>query len=944
MKTSFIYINKVREVRRLWLTTMLAGLVTFQLIPCMASAQTKDSIRTYTEEHPLVYEDAWDLWPYVFLNEEGEPAGYNVDLLKMMLHELKIPYVIKLKPTHVALNDLKAGHADLMCGMDAHFHNDYGKYGKTVIQIFTHSVVHQKDVPAKIKTVNDLAHHRVLVHTGSFSHHLMIQNGWEHNAIPYEDMKDAVQRAHLDPESQIVWNTISLKWLVQTLQLNNLELSPVQMPHGEYKFMSNDPQLLHRLDSVYTILNSARRLQAIQNKWFYPEYKESGIPSWIWQLMIGMLVLFLLALVFFEVYRRQEKKMTREIRRSNNRLALILKTSGVRPWVLHVDSKIVTEYTGSDTEHTEVVGLREFLSILREEDINHVVTALNKIATRQAERLTVDVQTVDEESNYLHNLTIGVAVLRADKDGRPTDIIGTTSDVTDEYLRQLHVKDAMLRYQSIFNSAMIDTVTYDDEGYLVDMNEKASRALPGGKQQALETHINLLDVLGSELTSLDEMQPMHMTRVYTADADQRVFNPELHKDRMYYELQLVPVRNADGKLMTVFGTGRDVTELVHSYQQLQRNARQLEQMNIETSNYIRNIDYVLQNGGVRMVSYSPVNHTLTVFTSTGQQKRIVLTQTRALGLMEANSDSRRVARKLFNSMDNQHQTALTGSVETLLRIHGRKLALYFSFVPTIDTDGNVTEYFGMCRDISEIKAAEQLLAEETAKAQEVETVKSAFLRNMSYEIRTPLNSVVGFAELFAMEHAEEDESFFIKEIKENAAHLLKLINDILFLSRLDAHMIEIKAQPIDFAAFIEPRCQVAWYNHRQEGVDFVVDNPYQRLVIDLDEQNLGLVIDQIVANAAEHTTSGQVRIYYDYTGTELALAFQDTGSGIPPERMKDIFQRFGSSSGKGTGLGLPICYELTAQMGGKIRIKSEVGQGTIVWVTIPCHCSEIVRK
>ena len=76
MKTSFIYINKVREVRRLWLTTMLAGLVTFQLIPCMASAQTKDSIRTYTEEHPLVYEDAWDLWPYVFLNEEGEPAGY----------------------------------------------------------------------------------------------------------------------------------------------------------------------------------------------------------------------------------------------------------------------------------------------------------------------------------------------------------------------------------------------------------------------------------------------------------------------------------------------------------------------------------------------------------------------------------------------------------------------------------------------------------------------------------------------------------------------------------------------------------------------------------------------------------------------------------------------------------------------------------------------------
>ena len=944
MKASSIYINKVREVRSFWLAVVLAVIVACQLLPCWASAQPADTVRVYTEEHPLVYEDAWDLWPYVFLNEEGEPVGYNVDLLRLMFHKLNIPYVIRLKPTQTALNDLKSGHSDLMCGMDAHFHNDYAKYGKSVIQIFTHSVVCQKGESDVVKTVSDLAHHRVIVHTGSFSHHLMIQNGWEHNAIPYEDMKDAVQRAHIDPNSQIVWNTMSLKWLVQTLQMTNLELAPVQMPHGEYKFMSNDPQLLQRLDSVYAELNSAGQLQAIQNKWFYPEYKESGIPSWIWQLMAAMLVLFLLALAFFEVYRRQEKKMTHEIRRSNNRLALILKTSGVRPWVLDIDSKTVRHYVGGNIDKAEVVDLREFMSNLRQEDITHVVSALNKIATCQSEQLTLDVQTIDEQGNDLHNLTIVMAVLRTDKNGRPTEIIGTTSDVTDEYLRQLHAKDSMLRYQSIFNSAMIDMVTFDNQGYLVDMNEKASQAFPGGKQRALEEHFNLLDLVGDDIVSLEALQPMHMTHVYKFDSDRPVFNNELHSDRMYYELQLVPVRNADGQLTTVFGTGRDVTEVVHSYQQLQQNTRQLEQMNIKTSNYIRNIDYVLQNGGVRMVSYSPVNHTLTIFTSTGQQAHIVLTQTRALGLTEPNTESRRVARRLFNNMDNQHQTTLTGSVQTVLRIHGQMLSLYFSFVPTVDAEGNVVEYFGMCRDISEIKAAEQLLAEETAKAQEVETVKTAFLRNMSYEIRTPLNSVVGFAELFAMEHSEEDEPFFINEIKENAAHLLKLINDILFLSRLDAHMIEIKMQPIDFATFIEPRCQVAWYNHRPEGVDFVVDNPYQRLVLDLDEQNLGLVIDQIVANAAEHTTTGQVRIYYDYTGSELAIAFQDTGSGIPQERMGTLFQRFGSTNGKGTGLGLSICHELTAQMGGKIRIKSEEGQGTIVWVTIPCRCSEIVRK
>ena len=114
--------------------------ILFAILPLSVLGEEKDdNIRTFTEAHPLVYEDAWDLWPYAFLNENGEAVGFNIDLLKMLCNELDIPFIVKLKPTQDALNDLKSGHADLMCGMDAHFHNEYGDYGKTVIQIFTHS-------------------------------------------------------------------------------------------------------------------------------------------------------------------------------------------------------------------------------------------------------------------------------------------------------------------------------------------------------------------------------------------------------------------------------------------------------------------------------------------------------------------------------------------------------------------------------------------------------------------------------------------------------------------------------------------------------------------------------------------------------------------------------------------------------------------------------------
>ena len=107
--------------------------------PTTATAAETDSTRVFSEANPLVYEDAWDLWPYSFLNEYGEPVGYNIDLLKLIFEELNIPFVIKLKATGDALNDLKAGHSDVMLGMDAAFHNDYANYGKSVIQIFTHS-------------------------------------------------------------------------------------------------------------------------------------------------------------------------------------------------------------------------------------------------------------------------------------------------------------------------------------------------------------------------------------------------------------------------------------------------------------------------------------------------------------------------------------------------------------------------------------------------------------------------------------------------------------------------------------------------------------------------------------------------------------------------------------------------------------------------------------
>ena len=554
----------------------------------------------------------------------------------------------------------------------------------------------------------------------------------------------------------------------------------------------------------------------------------------------------------------------------------------------------------------------------------------------------MEMKTIMGDKNKEYTFSVDLSVMRRNKNGMPAVIIGATTNITNVKLRRQKQKDAMLRYRHIFNSAMVDTVSYDENGYIDDMNEKASKAIPGGVQRVVERHISIQDVLGDTGITIDNLQQTYLTQIFRSPDDPRVLNRFLKRDLLYYELQLVPVRDDDGRLLAIYGTGRDVTELAKSYQRLKENIAELQKATDELQDYVRNIDYVMQNGGVRMASYSPDTHMLTIYSEI-DRIQLQLTQTRLLAL--AADDSKRTAQRLLKSMDNRTRQPLKASVKSLLRMKDKKsLSLYFSFVPLMDDKGRITEYIGMCRDISDIKATEEQLALETVKAQEVETVKNAFLRNMSYEIRTPLNSVVGFAELFEKDHTPADEQLFIQEIKDNSEQLLKLINNILFLSRLDAQMIEFKKKPVDFAAVFKSRCEAAWAQYQRPGVTYSVDTPYERLVLDIDMQNLGVIIDQIILNAAQHTTSGTVRARFDYNGEDLTVAVQDTGVGIPDDQLDKVFGRFVSTDGSAGGLGLAICQELVKQMGGRIRLNSDIGKGTIVWVIIPCTCRELLRK
>ena len=910
------------------------------MIPCLTIGQNTAS-RQYTKEAPLVYEDAWDLWPYVFLNEHGEPEGFNIDMLKLVFKELDIPYVIKLKPTTEALEDLRAGRSDLMLRLAASFHDDYARYGEEAVQLFTHSVVTPKSKPVKIHALEDLGQHKVIVHTGSLSHRMMVDHGWTDNCIPIGDMKEAMQRVCSKDDGMIVWNTLSLKWLMKKFNTANLQITPIDMPHGEYKFMSNDTVLLHKLDSVYAQLCATDRMQPILNKWFYPDRVDSGIPNWLGYAAAVIGVLVFLLLYYTITLKLRERKMTKLIAKHNRRLALILRTTKVRVWLYDVQRKVFVWMGDNGEMDGREHPLSEFADKYTSETFMKLMQTIDKIVKGKHQSGVVGL-TSTEDGNSREYVS-ALSVFRRSRRGVPTMIVGMMDDQTERLLAQRKAKDGMLRYRSIFSTSMVDMTYYSPDGILTDINQKACQTFNCKREDILAEHVPFNYALEDDTLRPETFEGSYSTHLIKVKSNPNLADSINFTRDVYYEQQLIPVSDASNRLLGIFGSGRDVTEFVNSYHQLRRSIRQLTATASDITEYISNINYALHAGGVRLVNYSPSAHTLTVYREMNVVQ-LTLTQSRFMSLVA--EESKRVAMRLLNNMDARDDEPMDASLKSTLRVKGGlTLALQFHFLPIYNKVGDVESYFGLCRDISREQATAEELEREKTKAQEVENVKNIFLRNMSHEIRTPITTVVGFAELFAQEHDPAEEDGFITEIKNNANFLLKLVNDILFLSRLDANMIEFNKAPIDFVYTFEGHCQMGWAKVQKPGVEYRVENPYEHLVVEIDDGNVGKIVEQLVENAARKTVSGMVRTRYDFIGNHLLITVEDTSDGMDQETQSRLFERSTISVGEGgMGLGLPICKELAHQMGGYVYLNSAEGCGTTVWVVIPCTAMQVVKR
>ena len=232
----------------------------------------------------------------------------------------------------------------------------------------------------------------------------------------------------------------------------------------------------------------------------------------------------------------------------------------------------------------------------------------------------------------------------------------------------------------------------------------------------------------------------------------------------------------------------------------------------------------------------------------------------------------------------------------------------------------------------------------TKELLEAVRLRTQFLGNMSHELRTPLNSIIGFSELLMdglVGELSEKQGHYMKIIHSSGAHLLRLINDTLDFSKLEAGMLEVFNEPTDLGEVVEDILRAYNVVAERKGLDIHVEIPADMPPILTDRRKLTQIIDNLLSNSVKFTDQGRVELAARRKEGMLEVTVTDTGIGIEPQELPHIFDPFHQVDAsttrryEGTGLGLAIAHRIVELHGGTLGVVSEPDQGAIFDFDLP---------
>lgn len=280
--------------------------------------------------------------------------------------------------------------------------------------------------------------------------------------------------------------------------------------------------------------------------------------------------------------------------------------------------------------------------------------------------------------------------------------------------------------------------------------------------------------------------------------------------------------------------------------------------------------------------------------------------------------------------------------EPMLHADGSVHVYSSSRFPLLGSDGRAYAICTISSDITERKHSEDEIKAARLEAERANRAKSEFLSRMSHDLRTPLNAVLGFAQLLMAESMPESQMECVRQILRGGEHLLDLINEVLDIARIEAGQLSLSPEPVGVRDIVGHAVALVAPLARQRGIEVTVENsPLATSSVVADRQRLSQILLNLLSNAVKYNRErGHVTLSFEATpGGGLRINVADTGSGIPTQKLRLLFRPFerlgAESTGiEGTGLGLTLSRGLAEAMGGSIGVVSRIDVGSTFWVEL----------
>ena len=599
------------KMRYIWFMIVLL------LLPLSAKGQLSSK---YNQQRPIIIVCDWDKPPYEFLDDEGRPAGSNIDVLTRILNDMGCSFEFVMKEWSHATKTFERGDADLIL---ANVNRFKGKqfFATQILNYNRIRVAMTKDT-ADIISINTLTNEGVVLKAGDYTGmYFKDADSAMQSRIEYQSPKVALTGLLAGDNKYFVWGEEPLKWKIKKLNLEGVYLNGVSIPVSEVHIIGRDKELIDQIDDHYSRLKQSGELEEMLNKWFHPEKVHDTTPPYIIYTILALVVLAALLLLFSRLARAHVKRATRSSTQLNEMMDKALHMGNFQVMEYDIVHDRFTNSMGGSILPDKGLTLEEFTQRIHPDQREEFEQKMQQLLSGRERHFELNKRWnagTDEEPQWL--IFNGHAISELGHDGHPAYVVNAIHDVTHEVEEDTAARLLVHKYEQLANMPFVGISFYDKDGWLINLNDSMKELchiVDGNPEtrrfweKACMFDVPLFRELLTPETTDDVLACQHM------------YYPNLGIDK-FIELQILPLFNAEGQIVNYLVASIDHTEERTNDHEMHNQRKEIVRTNQQINTQKERLEYLLKNSTRHLECDANGTHRVVVDNSALERARKLL--------------------------------------------------------------------------------------------------------------------------------------------------------------------------------------------------------------------------------------------------------------------------------------------------------------------------------